>query len=371
MHNKYKAFADFIKKQGEGEGAAPPPNEDPTGGSIASSNSSNSHGSGGSSNSIAEMQKSIHECMTTINQYGSAQGNDSMSKQTKSFHDFVMNFYVAPNPKSGQKHDDNQAINNFNPNDHKQNIRSLQDFNSSLKYIGSPGNEVNPDGSWGPRTNNALKNIWVYLEAMNGVTKDLKISSKSVTDISNAISVIEKNILQTNPKDMNPKQSEMSKANGNAENINKVMPDVIGYLKSVYDDVIGNEQLSKWINDDSAMFLPGKEDKFSLSKDDKETIDGLDDQTKFLTLTQPFADAKGQQIRTINLQTLTDLQSFNTYFETSLGYNRNDSANKTKVLTDIYKSLEAYQPKQESKPVETKPTAKPQPNKLQTTNTII
>jgi hypothetical protein len=294
------------------------------------------------STNVEDMQTNLRKCIKWIEQYGSPVGKSSAQGPARSFHDFVINFYAQ-----GKRHEQNQEINGFDP-DNKQNVlRSLDNFESSLKYIGDPHNEVNLDGNWGPRTNNALKNLWIYLNGMNNVTKDL---GKKVPDISAEVDVLEKNILKSTAVDMNPLQSELRKADGNAKNVNDVMPNILKYLDDVQTAIFTDQQLSKYLDKDYAMFNPKAKDKYYVSSKDKQDVadkDAGDSTIQINPFDTPVIDAKGNKIYKFDLKIFADRNSFDSYFTNTLGYNPQDNQKKIDVLSTIYSSINDYVNRQE------------------------
>lgn len=102
---------------------------------------------------------------------------------------------------------------------------NLKGVLNTINRIGTPGTEQRPDGVWGPRTNNALKQIYALAYAMMELKKDmgLTVEGYSDSDLEELHSLVPDDI--NTVKNINEK---VSKALGITKNLNK--------LRGLYDN---------------------------------------------------------------------------------------------------------------------------------------
>lgn len=102
--------------------------------------------------------------------------NSSLGKDA--FSNFIVNRYLRSSNIKGVEYDSNPnktQMTQKNPSDLKNMFIILD----SIMRIGQAKSELQTDGVWGPRTNNALKNIAAVADAIVRLGKDLGIESKS------------------------------------------------------------------------------------------------------------------------------------------------------------------------------------------------
>jgi len=136
---------------------------------------------------------------------------------------------------------------------------------ATINRIGTPGAEQRPDGIWGPRTNNALKQVAGLAHTMLEVKKDmgLGISGYSDTDLSELQSAIPNDI--NSVKNINDK---ISKAMIIAKSLDK--------LRALYDDfretILNNQTYRAHIAQEKPLVVEkGKSPQITLTDQDVQS----------------------------------------------------------------------------------------------------
>ena len=178
----------------------PPPLDEPEGISsskpVATPSVVGSGKSAPKSSAVKEMQLAIIKLANTISasiDYNALQqamsrpsGTPESPRKTElmsdyntdRFSDFMTTTYLRGSDIKGSEYDTDPKktkMDDKNPSDLK-NMFSILD---SLKRIGTGKSEFQPDGSWGPRTNNALQNIAGLANAIMKLGTDLGMKSSA------------------------------------------------------------------------------------------------------------------------------------------------------------------------------------------------
>ncbi len=311
----------------------PAPPSQPSGKKTKQTNSASSVGA--SSNSITEMQQNLKSCIDQIKANAAPDGKNAAtsSANTQALNNFVVNSVMQ---NAGVSRIPGQDINAQDPANHAAALKSLRDLFNTMQNTGHGSDEVKPDGRWGARTNNALKNLTSYLFAMNQLTKELGTGAKS--DISASINIIADNILKTNPGDMNPLPQESAKAPGNAAKINKEMPAILDYIKNVYAPIINDAKMGKYLEGNTNFLSIGKAstDPYALTEDKKKDIQDHPD--NYWISVQGFGIRKhnGEPVRTIQLSNFLNADMFTAWYK-SLGYTNMDEM--PKMMAQVYNAI--------------------------------
>lgn len=111
-----------------------------------------------------------------LNAIGKMQGQiialaQSISSSTKDFNDFMVEAYSNESYIKGEEWDPGQKYHTKQTRLASPLIR-LDNVVDQLKKIGSPQNPIKEDGNWDERTQNALKNVWAFADALVRVYED-------------------------------------------------------------------------------------------------------------------------------------------------------------------------------------------------------
>lgn len=122
----------------------------------------------------------IHDVEHRVDEHGNAlAGSDP-------FMNFLVSNYINKAKPLG-KQLINTDVNMPTRMDTSKYNDNLKGILQSIKRIGTPGVEQSPDGIWGPRTNNALKQIYALAYMMVSLIKDMELSinNYSEADLAN------------------------------------------------------------------------------------------------------------------------------------------------------------------------------------------
>jgi len=159
---------------------------------VGSNNSSQSFHSGGIP-AVKNMQLAMQELAREVIKDSTAatmglklkdetpeQASDSVKKSKKAFNDFIAEQYIG-SLKDDQKGVEWSSHDHFNTKSDKHktqtDIYELDAVMNTLSRIGSEKSELNPDGVWGFRTDNALRNILGFTYALLQLEGDFGLTN--------------------------------------------------------------------------------------------------------------------------------------------------------------------------------------------------
>jgi len=148
----------------------------------------------------------------------------------------------------GVEFDPNQSktkMQDKNPSD----LKSLFVVLDSLRRIGAGKDEGNPDGAWGPRTNNGLKNIASVAEALNKLGTELAMQSQAF-DPSHMEQL--NSLIPESDKEID--QNEKVKR---APVIAKLLAGVQALVLDFKDQILANPNYAVFIDDQKSLFDVG------------------------------------------------------------------------------------------------------------------
>jgi len=360
MSERYKHLVDLIQKtaqiptrsRGDKAPAAVAPQNDrptsptkPTGSSVPQHGRHRATGPVGHSNVSTEIQKmqiAMQKVAITISSTinydalikainGSTQQVDEKQVEKSigrdSFSKILINRMRSAKVKGVEYDTDPKKTNIKNKN--PSNLNSLFAVLDSLKRIGAGKDEGNPDGVWGPRTNNGLKNIASVAEALNKLGKELDMQSQAFDS-----SKMEQ--LNTLIPDED-KEIEQNKKVARAPVIAALLAGVHALVLDFKSKIISNPNYAVFIDEHQPVFDVGadKEKTFQPSEDEELIYKSLRDkksanQSKYpavtvATVTLPAAFNSGTELLLHNITgaDLVDKVSFEIW------------ANKSPVLINI------------------------------------
>lgn len=138
--------------------------------------------------SIVEMQKAIIELSQNVIGQMNVGGLNSPDQAEQvaaggrmSFNDFMVKNYLRNSEVQGVEFDPQTQVNQMKDKT-PSGLKSMHVVMNTLSRIGNSKKEFSADGIWGPRTNNALKNVYAFATSLITLSKDFALPSKSFTE---------------------------------------------------------------------------------------------------------------------------------------------------------------------------------------------
>lgn len=250
------------------------------------------------------------------------------------FMNFLVNNYMNSAKLSGQ-----QVINVDNRNPAKLNTAKLNDnfkgVLQSITTIGSSGAEQRPDGNWGPKTNNGLKQIYALAYALMKVQHDMDMEVPSYTDAD--LNELYSNI----PQDINININEKIKR---ASIINKNLKKFEAVYDNFRDKVLNDPNYSAHITQNKPLITAKKEIKNTNSLNEYDQRSYIQQQKSPLDVT---LNGKPVRIAPINLYNMNNFKKYLSYQadakvitpEELNAINKGDQATLNKFLIEIANEL--------------------------------
>jgi hypothetical protein len=174
----------------------------------------------------------------------------------EAFGRFMINHYTSKSPIQGKQFNVDPA----HPSN--KNTTSVSNPNAiidTLNRIGSSKNDFIVDGNWGPKTNNALKNVASMAFSAFNLGKDLGMATQGVD--TGAIN----NLMKLIPPDDN---SIPNDAKQKAPEITKILNSVSSLFDTFKDDVMNNPAYSDLISGEKPLLSTNKKDQIFAAPED-------------------------------------------------------------------------------------------------------
>lgn len=292
---------------------------------------------------IKAMQQALINISQDISSHNIHSVSDRYSKEDEGSRDLLtganafMNFMVN-NYMNKAKTTGKQLVNTdirqptrmdtAKPND---NFKGVLD---TIQRIGTPGQEHKPDGNWGSRTNNALKQVYSLAHALMGVINDMGLQLDSYTDkdLEELYNLIPPDITKVSINE------KVQKAGIIAKNLDKLR----GLYDTFRESILNNKTYRAHIV---------QEKPLTISKQ-QTTVPSLSDYEKSLyekyKATEIDATLNGKKI-TVMPYNLTSMDNFKKFLnskkniltqEELVAVNNNDQQTINKFLIEIATGLE-------------------------------
>lgn len=191
------------------------------------------------STSVAEMQQAIYDLSQTI------------SPATKDFNDFMVESYSTQSLIKGQEWDPSVVypeLKTTRPTD----LVQLNNVIAQLQKIGSKASPRDPDGVWDFRTQNAVKNVWAFADALLRVYDDFGASLPNPSFTSSDLQSFAQSIPQT-PIDKSEriKKYKKEELEQKASVIAPIIEKLKGFYLSFFKKVLSNPDYQKYIKSTS------------------------------------------------------------------------------------------------------------------------
>lgn len=214
---------------------------------------------------IREMQKAMQDFAQSATPPPVKPGQPAVADPNKPFNDFIAEQYLATSDIHGSEF--STVKEDVKKQDKKPtDIMEMQVVLETLQRIGSQSSELKADSLWDWRTNNALKNIYAFADALIRITKDFgKTNAKSFND--NDLKKMRENI----PGEKNPKLSNQDKLN-RAKVLTPLIEKLTNFYQYYVKAIATHPGYSRFISGKIpyAKFTPGGKDDRSLTDAEKK-----------------------------------------------------------------------------------------------------
>lgn len=213
---------------------------------------------------IREMQQAMQEFAQSASPPPPKMGQ-APADPNKPFNDFMAEQYLATSDLHGTEF---STVPTDIKRDQKKptDIMEMQVVLDSLRRIGSQTSELKADSLWDWRTNNALKNIYAFADALIRITKDFgKTNAKSFNDADLA------KMKESIPVDKNPHLSNQDKI-ARAKILTPLISKLTDFYQYYVKAIATHPGYARFINGDVpyATFKPGGTDERGLTDTEKK-----------------------------------------------------------------------------------------------------
>lgn len=303
-------------------------------------------------NDISNMQRSIQEfANAAVNYKSKATGREpsgkpiyTVSKEDKrrDFNDFLAEQFMATADVHGEEYSTDikaTAKESKLPTD----IVQLDNIIDGLRRIGASKSEMQIDGVWDFRTNNAVKNTYAFAaaivtayEALGGMApNDPSIFTRTdLEQFKNAI-----------PKEKDPKAAKIDDKilNQYASQLIPLIKKLTEFYKKFSNNTMDHAAYRQYINQSSPLYVfsPGGSNPYKPDPNDLDQKKFMDNPKTFILPKLTLIGKSGRQFNLdnkINLETFQSTGGLANLMVQHLGYSNNE-VNNPKLLIQIVRSI--------------------------------
>ncbi len=296
------------------------------------------------SSTILSMQKAIQDfASNTVSYKADAKNPNAVSQndKRKDFNDFLAEQYSAGASLHGKEWDPSEKATKIE-NKRPTEIIELDNVINNLRRIGPGSRENIADGSWGPRTNEALKNIYAFAESLVKSAQDFGSNIQGFN--KNDLLKLQKYIPQSDPK----KYKDLPKR---AELITPLIVKLTDYYNKYSKNIFNHPEYTQYISKETPLFKvsPSQADSTNIPDDLKQAnLSTL----KLYDISLPNKHNELVNFPELSLSCLQDMNSFKKLMSTQLGYAPNDIINPDVVNKVLDSIIEFTTRKPNSKPLQ-------------------
>lgn len=246
-------------------------------------------------NAVKEMQVAIQRLAKTISNsidYDSLRAGLNGKGDAKSFEksygkdsftNFMVNRYLRNADVKGQEFDTDPTKTKMQDKKPSE-LMNMSAILDGLNRIGLPSKEPFADGNWGPRTNNALKNVAAIADAVVKVGKQLGMESKAF-DLNKVAAL--GSLIPGNEKELKPEEFATR-----AAEITKILNGVQQLFLDFKDQVLSKPAYMSFFNGDRPVFEvgPAKQQQPYDNETQKSIYNSLKDEGANSRFVSPLAN---------------------------------------------------------------------------------
>lgn len=283
---------------------------------------------------IKEMQKAMQDFAAKVTQYSTDAKTKTIRDDRKNFNDFITEQYLATSDVKGAEYSkDPTQVKQVDKQKQATDLAEMDYIIDGLKRIGGQRNELLADNIWDFRTNNALKNIYAFANALINIEKDFgKAGARMFNESS--LKQMEENI----PDEVNPAKLPGAEKIKMATALTPLIVSLGKFYEYYVKKIAINPQYRGYIEGTYDMFKikPGGEDPGKLTPQEQERLGKEANTLKLQHVVLP--SKSGDKPVDIAYSYLASPQNFNKLLSTVLGYTPNEVENpdiQKKVLDAV------------------------------------
>jgi hypothetical protein len=290
-------------------------------------------------NSVVKMQTAIKDIAAAATGVMNNQNASVLNTANiKAFNDFLAEQYMNREAVKGEELSTSETTDMSKKHVGGTDVRQMDVVMDNISRIGAAKSEMKVDGNWGPRTNNALRHIHAYGDALLKMNNALRLNVPGYSDQESA--TLEKCVIPGDD-DAVRKTSPSVKS----ENANAALPaltKLVNFTAQVVKALTNNPKLVQFLSGKAHISLdPAKRNVFTLNKDDSEYLKKVEEATTQgrspYVLNAPIQGTQGKAVQGIPLSALIDQGSFDRFVE-NLGLTPNQR-DRVIVLNKLLKAV--------------------------------